>query len=159
MRVATKDILVAVKREFAACVPKAKHYFGNLEEDYRLPAFLYFVIYDGGNKNSFFTSEVTKEIQIVYFGERDGYKKESYQERLQTEAALREFLDKFYINVGDRYLKFTYEIKEADKQMAIYLTFRYLDESPNPDDEEEQKRETAENVNFTKKEERENGFT
>lgn len=151
MKVTTKDILLAVKEEFAACVPEAKHYFGNLEENRRLPAFLYLVTYDGGKKNSFFTSDITKEIQIVYFGKQDGYKKESYRERLQVEAALREFLDRFYIKVGDRYLKFTYEIKEADEQMAIYLTFRYLDESPNPYDEEKQKRETAENIYFKKR--------
>jgi len=152
LKITTTDIFIALKAAFAACLPEASHYFGNFAESRKLPAFLYRSVFDGRQKSSYATAEVTKEIQVIFFGRRNGYSEENYRERLAAEAALQEFLSGCGLWVKDRHLNFTYQIQDADEQMAIYLTFRYREESPQPKEEEEQQREAAEHVAFRKKE-------
>lgn len=128
-RITTKDIMDAIRQRVAECVPEAEHIKGRLDEGFSRPAFLYVPTYGGENKQNYFTSRKNVEMQIIYFGKMDGYGNEDYDDRLDTEARLEPFLSQHSLPVGDRYLHFTYEVKEADKQMAIYLAFRFLDEA------------------------------
>ena len=48
---------------------------------------------------------------------------------MDVESKLMPFLNQHSISIGERVLSFNYEMKEADSRLAIYLTFRYLDES------------------------------
>lgn len=128
-RITTKDIMDAIRQRVAECIPEAEHIKGRLEEGFSRPAFLYVPTYGGENKQNYFTSKKIVEMQIIYFGKTDGCGNEDYDDRLETEARLDAFLSQHTLPVGDRYLHFTHEVKEADKQMAIYLTFRFLDEA------------------------------
>ena len=119
----------AIADKVAECVPDAKHYKGRLAENHTRPAFLYVPTFFGENKANYFTSTKIAEIQIIYFGRTDRYGNEDFVERLETEAKLAPLLSQFTLPVKDRKLHFTYEVKEADKQMAIYLTFKFLDEA------------------------------
>lgn len=129
MRTTIKEMVQAIADAVAVCVPGAEHYRGRLEEPISRPAFLYVPTYFGEKKANYFTSTRNVEIQIIYFGRTDGSGNEDFMERLDTEAKLEAFLVQQFIPVGDRYLHFNYEVKEADKQMAIYLTFRFMDEA------------------------------
>ena len=124
-----KEIIEAIQKRVAECVPEAEHYKGGIAENFSRPAFLYVPTFTGENKANYFTSQKTVEIQMIYFGKKDGYGQDDYDERLETVSRLDHFLSQHSIAVEDRYLHFTTEVKEADKQMAIYLTFRFLDEA------------------------------
>lgn len=129
MRTTIKNIIKAIGQTVAPLVPDVEHYIGRLEEDFSRPAFLYVPVFFGESKANYFTSTKNVEIQMIYFGSTDGCGQQDYIERLDVEAALDTFLSQHTLEVNDRHLHFTYEVKEADKQMAIYLTFRFLDEA------------------------------
>lgn len=129
MRITVKNIVQAIIDKVANCVPGAEHYKGRLEEGFSRPAFLYIPIFFRENKTNYFTSKKNLEIQIIYFGKLDGYGREDIDGRLDTESSLEGFLGQLHLQVGDRNLGFTYETKEVDEHLAIYLTFAFLDES------------------------------
>lgn len=127
--ITAKEILVAVMEQIFNCVPGVEIYKGRLEEGFSVPAFLLNLTFAGGVKANYFTERRNIEIQIIYFGTEDGYGREDFEERLDVESRLMPFLNQHSISIGERVLSFNYEMKEADSRLAIYLTFRYLDES------------------------------
>lgn len=129
MRMTMKALLRAIESQVSEKIPGAEHYRGRLDEGFVRPAFLYLPTYQGDKKANYVTSEKNIEVQIIYFGKTDGDGKESFKERLHVQDALDDFLNQFYLDTGDRKLHFTYEWKDADGQMAFYLTFRFLDEA------------------------------
>ena len=129
MRMTIGTLLQAIIDRVAETMPDAEHYRGRLEEGFIRPAFLYLPVYIGEKKRNHVTSEKTVEVQIIYFGKTDGFGREDFRDRLQMQDALDGFLNQFFLEAGDRKLHFTYETKEADGQMAFYLTFRFLDEA------------------------------
>lgn len=129
MRMTMGTLLQAIIDKVAEKVPEAEHYTGRLEEGFSRPAFLYIPVYQGEKKTNFVTSEKNVEVQIIYFGRTDGFGREDFRDRLQMQDVLDGILSLFYLEAGDRKLLFTYETKDADGQMAYYLTFRFLDEA------------------------------
>lgn len=146
MRITTKAILEAVSERIAACVPAAEHYIGRLEQGFRRPAFLYLPIFRSEKKANYFTGEKRMELQIIYFGSKDGYDRIDYTEQLELETALEPFFSQPDLVVGDRSLHFTYEWKEADGQPAFYLIFRFLDEALDQRYLEREKRKAADSI-------------
>lgn len=63
-----KEILQALKNEFAKCVPEAEHYFGKIGEGYSPPAFLYLPSFNQESRHNAFFQDTNREIQIIYFG-------------------------------------------------------------------------------------------
>ncbi|MBQ9090720.1 MAG: hypothetical protein IJY52_00415 [Anaerotignum sp.] len=129
MRMTIKTLLQDIESKVTEKVPDAEHYRGRLEEGFSRPAFLYLPIYQGEKKANCVTSEKNIEVQVIYYGKTDRFGRESFKDRLQVQEDLDEFLSQFYLEAGDRKLHFTYEWKDADGQMAFYLTFRFLDEA------------------------------
>lgn len=144
--VKTMDIINALIKEFDKCIPEVEPYLGGIEEDYKSPAFLFLLIYDGGERSGKFTRDVMIDLQCVYFGETDGYGNQNFEEKMKVVEGLRVFLNQYKLAVGDRVLKFKYEIKDADERLAIFLTFRFKDGVNDPEFEEEQLREAAEEL-------------
>ena len=146
-----KEILQALKNEFAKCVPEAEHYFGKIGEGYSPPAFLYLPSFNQESRHNAFFQDTNREIQIIYFGRTDGYGTTDFDEKLEIEEKVTAFLNTFLLTVGDRTLLFTYETQDADEQLAFYIRFEYKEDAPFAMFEEEENMDTAENVHFTER--------
>lgn len=108
-----KEILQALKNEFAKCVPEAEHYFGKIGEGYSPPAFLYLPSFNEESRHNAFFQDTNREIQIIYFGRTDGYGTTDFDEKLEIEEKVTAFLNTFLLPVGNRTLLFTYETQDA----------------------------------------------
>lgn len=146
-----KEILQALKNEFAKCVPEAEHYFGKIGEGYSPPAFLYLPSFDQESRHNAFFQDTNREIQIIYFGRTDGYGTTDFDEKLEIEEKVTAFLNTFLLPVGDRTLLFTYETQDADEQLSFYIRFEYKEDAPFAMFEEEENMDAAENVHFTER--------
>jgi len=146
-----KEILQALKNEFAKCVPEAEHYFGKIGEGYSPPAFLYLPSFNQESRHNAFFQDTNREIQIIYFGRTDGYGTTDFDEKLEIEEKVTAFLNTFLLPVGDRTLLFTYETQDADEQLSFYIRFEYKEDAPFAMFEEEENMDAAENVHFTER--------
>lgn len=146
-----KEILQALKNEFAKCVPEAEHYFGKIGEGYSPPAFLYLPSFNEESRHNAFFQNTNREIQIIYFGRTDGYGTTDFDEKLEIEEKVTAFLNTFLLPVGDRTLLFTYETQDADEQLSFYIRFEYKEDAPFAMFEEEENMDAAENVHFTER--------
>lgn len=146
-----KEILQALKNEFAKCVPEAEHYFGKIGEGYSPPAFLYLPSFNQESRHNAFFQDTNREIQIIYFGRTDGYGTTDFDEKLEIEEKVTAFLNTFLLPVGDRKLLFTYETNDADEQLSFYIRFEYKEDAPFAMFEEEENMDAAENVHFTER--------
>lgn len=146
-----KEILQALKNEFAKCVPEAEHYFGKIGEGYSPPAFLYLPSFNEESRHNAFFQNTNREIQIIYFGRTDGYGTTDFDEKLEIEEKVTSFLNTFLLSVGDRTLLFTYETQDADEQLSFYIRFEYKEDAPFAMFEEEENMDAAENVHFTER--------
>lgn len=146
-----KEILQALKNEFAKCVPEAEHYFGKIGEGYSPPAFLYLPSFNQESRHNAFFQDTNREIQIIYFGRTDGYGTTDFDEKLEIEEKVTAFLNTFLLLVGDRTLLFTYETQDADEQLSFYIRFEYKEDAPFAMFEEEENMDAAENVHFTER--------
>ena len=146
-----KEILQALKNEFAKCVPEAEHYFGKIGEGYSPPAFLYLPSFNEESRHNAFFQDTNREIQIIYFGRTDGYGTTDFDEKLEIEEKVTAFLNTFLLPVGNRTLLFTYETQNADEQLSFYIRFEYKEDAPFAMFEEEENMDAAENVHFTER--------
>lgn len=146
-----KEILQALKNEFAKCVPEAEHYFGKIGEGYSPPAFLYLPSFNEESRHNAFFQNTNREIQIIYFGRTDGYGTTDFDEKLEIEEKVTAFLKTFLLPVGNRTLLFTYETQDADEQLSFYIRFEYKEDAPFAMFEEEENMDAAENVHFTER--------
>lgn len=146
-----KEILQALKNEFAKCVPEAEHYFGKIGEGYSPPAFLYLPSFNEESRHNAFFQDTNREIQIIYFGRTDGYGTTDFDEKLEIEEKVTSFLNTFLLPVGNRTLLFTYETQDADEQLSFYIRFEYKEDAPFAMFEEEENMDAAENVHFTER--------
>ena len=146
-----KEILQALKNEFAKCVPEAEHYFGKIGEGYSPPAFLYLPSFNRESRHNAFFQDTNREIQIIYFGRTDGYGTTDFDEKLEIEEKVTAFLNTFLLPVGNRTLLFTYETQDADEQLSFYIRFEYKEDAPFAMFEEEENMDAAENVHFTER--------
>lgn len=146
-----KEILQALKNEFAKCVPEAEHYFGKIGEGYSPPAFLYLPSFNEESRHNAFFQNTNREIQIIYFGRTDGYGTTDFDEKLEIEEKVTAFLNTFLLPVGNRTLLFTYETQDADEQLSFYIRFEYKEDAPFAMFEEEENMDAAENVHFTER--------
>lgn len=146
-----KEILQALKNEFAKCVPEAEHYFGKIGEGYSPPAFLYLPSFNRESKHNAFFQDTNREIQIIYFGRTDGYGTTDFDEKLEIEEKVIAFLNTFLLPVGDRTLLFMYETQDTDEQLSFYIRFEYKEDAPFAKFKEEENMDAAENVYFTER--------
>ena len=146
-----KEILQALKNEFAKCVPEAEHYFGKIGEGYSPPAFLYLPSFNEESRHNAFFQDTNREIQIIYFGRTDGYGTTDFDEKLEIEEKVTAFLNTFLLPAGNRTLLFTYETQDADEQLSFYIRFEYKEDAPFAMFEEEENMDAAENVHFTER--------
>lgn len=146
-----KEILQALKNEFAKCVPEAEHYFGKIGEGYSPPAFLYLPSFNQESRHNAFFQDTNREIEIIYFGRTDGYGTTDFDEKLEIEEKVTAFLNTFLLPVGNRTLLFTYETQDADEQLSFYIRFEYKEDAPFAMFEEEENMDAAENVHFTER--------
>lgn len=129
MRVTVREIMDAVAEQIKAVFPDAEYYFGGVGEKIKRPAFLLLPVYFDEKKMNHATSRKTLELQIVFFGRTNGSGKEYFKDRMEVLEKLDGFLQQFELEVGDRWLHFDSEVKDADGQLAIYLRFQFLDEA------------------------------
>ena len=141
-------LLQAIIDRVAECVPDAEHYRGRIEEGFSRPAFLYLPVYQGERKRNYVTSEKNMEVQMIYFGRTDGYGRENFGERFRVQELLDRFLSQFNLEAGGRKLHFTYEMKEADGQLAYIFSFKFLDEAFDLRMLEEEAAEKAESMDM-----------
>ncbi|MBM6830014.1 hypothetical protein H9X85_10775 [Anaerotignum lactatifermentans] len=146
-----KEILQALKNEFAKCVPEAEHYFGKIGEGYTPPAFLYLPSFNQESRHNAFFQDTNREVQIIYFGKTDGYGTTDFDEKMEIEEKVTAFLNTFLLQVGERTLLFTYETQEADEQLSFYVRFQYQEDAPFAKFKEEENMDAAENVQFTER--------
>ena len=120
------DVIYAAIKKFKVCVPDSKHYF-NLPEDYNTPSFLYNIVFNKASRKTKYVKDVSLDLQIILFSNKDELGKEDYEGKIQIAEQLRSFLDTFILQVGDRYLKFDYSFGEADEQLTINMNFKFKD--------------------------------
>lgn len=144
--VKTMDVISALSLEFIQCIPEAEPYLGKIKEGYKSPAFLFLLVYDGGERSGKFTKDTIIDLQCVYFGRTDAFGNQAFREKMEIVERLKVFLNQYKLTVGDRVLKFQYEIKDADERLAIFLKFRFKDGVNDPAYEEELNREAAEKL-------------
>ena len=131
MRITIKQIMDAVTEEIRAALggEKVEVYFGNLSEGLKRPAILLSPIFFNESRLNPATTRKTLELQVIYFGRTDGAGQERYSERMVFLERLDGFLQRFELQVSDRWLHFDCELKDADGQLALYLHFQFLDEA------------------------------
>lgn len=145
------DIINSMIREITRCVPEVEHYKGKIEEGFKRPSFLYLPVFNGNGRHNAFFKDATVEIQAVYFGKTDGYGTVDFDEKMKTAEKVREFLDTYQLQVKNRKLHFSYEMREADEQLTFYLKTQFMEDAPTPEFLEGQEQEPAEEVEFTER--------
>ncbi len=146
MRLTTKEIFAALICELRKAVPAAECYRGHLAEGFTAPAFLLIKSFANAERTNLHTEERTLQMQIIYFGQEDGYGREDLDERLLAEEKILSFLSTHRLTAGERTLSFRYEEGEADEHLSFYLSFHFLDEAEDPSFTAAQAAETAETV-------------
>lgn len=146
------EIIYAVIKQLKKCLPTSKHYLGKIPENFKAPGFLYILVFNSDEQSSAFTKDTTLDLQIIYFGSKDGYGVSSFEEKLYTMNELKSFLSHFNLQVKDRNLKFKYNFSEADEQLVINMQFKFKDGLVNLAYDEEQQREMMEHIYINEKE-------
>lgn len=146
------DILYSLVSEIRKCVPKSKHYIGNLTEGFKTPSFLYLLVFNKDTRCSKFVKDTVVDIQIIYFGTNDKYSKTDLEEKLKVMHQLKQFLSTFHLQVKDRNLKFSYSFNDADDQLALNMQFNFKDGLVDTQFDEEQAREMIERIFINEKE-------
>lgn len=145
------DVIYAIIKKIREHVPQSEHYF-NLPEDYRSPCFLYRMVFNSDARQTKYTKDVNLDLQIIYFGDKDPYGISDYEEKLKVMEQLRRFLSCFFIQSGDRCLKFDYSFGEADGQLMINMDFKFKDGLVDLKYDEEQVREMMDKIYINEKE-------
>lgn len=146
------DILYSLVGEIRKCVPKSKHYIGNLTEGFKAPSFLYLLVFNKDTRGSKFVKDTVVDLQIIYFGTNDKYSKTDLEEKLKVMHQLKQFLSTFNLQVKDRNLKFSYSFNDADDQLALNMQFNFKDGLVDTKFDEEQAREMIERIFINEKE-------
>lgn len=146
------DVFYSIVGEIRKCVPKSKHYMGNLTEGFKTPSFLYLLVFNNDSRVSKFVKETSLDVQIIYFGTNDKYGKTSLEEKLKVMQQLKQFLSTFNLQVKDRNLKFSYSFNEADEQLVLNMQFKFKDGLVDPKFDENQAREMIERIFINEKE-------
>lgn len=146
------DILYSLVGEIRKCVPKSKHYIGNLTEGFKTPSFLYLLVFNKDTRCSNFVKDTVLDLQIIYFGTNDKYSKTDLAEKLKVMHQLKQFLSTFNLRVKDRNLKFSYSFNDADDQLALNIQFNFKDGLVDTKFDEEQAREMIERIFINEKE-------
>lgn len=146
------DILYSLVGEIRKCVPKSKHYIGNLTEGFKTPSFLYLLVFNKDTRSSKFVKDTVLDLQIIYFGTNDKYSKTNLEEKLKVMHQLKQFLSTFNLQVKDRNLKFSYSFNDADDQLALNIQFNFKDGLVDTKFDEEQAREMIERIFINEKE-------
>lgn len=146
------DVFYALIKEIKKCIPDSKQYLGSIPENFESPSFLYLLAFDGENQVSYFTKDVTLDIQVIYFGPKDSYGVIDFEEKIKTMDRLKVFLSQFNLQVKERNIKFNYSFGEADNQLTIDIKFKFKDGLVNPSYNEEQAREMIKQINIRDKE-------
>lgn len=143
-----KEIFQAVAEQIRQRVPDAEHYFGKLMEGYQPPAFLYLTTYYANDRHNACFTETELEIQVVYFGKTDRYGTTDFDEKIELEERVKEFLNKYILPVGDRHLLFSYETKEVDGLLSFYIRMKFQQEEPFEQIKKSEEETLAETVVF-----------
>lgn len=147
-----EDVIYALVERIKAIMPTAAIYLGKLAERPRRPCFLLLPVYVDGNRSSYFTKDVVIDLQMVYFGEHDGYGSQSFEDKMRCMSRLQSFFDGFVLRVVDRTLRFRYDFGEADKQLTVNIKFTFKDDVVNLQYSEELLREKIKNIIYNEKE-------
>lgn len=148
------DIIYALVEKFNACVVNSNnepeeytHELGEYTGDEK--TFCYYLTFVKERKSSKSIKECLVDIQVIYHGVRDKYKGDTkLNDKLKVLEDLKEFLSQFNINVGDRNLKFDYDVGDADGELMINLSLRFFDDLVDLTYDEEQARELIQNIKF-----------
>ncbi len=142
----TLDVFYSIVNEFKKCISTSKHYLGERPEKITPPSFSYYLVYTDEKRSDFFSKKTTLDLQIIYFGQENSYGKPVFKDKIETMTELKCFLSTFNLQVGDRNLKFNYSFGEADEQLTINMQFKFKDDLINTKYDEEQARQTIENI-------------
>lgn len=140
------DIIYAIVEKVDECVINCDHELGKYTGEKN--TFCYYVLFNKSNRNNRFIKEVLTEIEIIYHGDMDYNGQTVLEEKLAVVEKLDNFLSQFILKVKDRVLKFDYEIGEADSELQVILSFRFMDDVIDLEYNEEQLRLKIENINL-----------
>lgn len=143
------DVVYEVIKQVKEEVSGAEHHVGSTIEGYTAPAFLYAITYDGSSQVTITTRRVIMEMQMIFLGKADAKGNVDYEEKMQMSEKLKNFLNRFQIPVGNRALKFEYDIKNTDAGLSTMISFDFLDEVVSVEDETI---ETTEHVEYRQSE-------
>lgn len=146
------DVFYALIKEFKKCVPSSSHYFGAVPEKFKRPSFLYLLVFNADYRANYFTKDTTLDVQIIYFGETDGYTVTCLEDKLKVMSQLKAFLGSFNLYVKDRNLKFDYNFDEADEELSVNIQFKFKDGIVNKQYDEAQSMEMMERIFINEKE-------
>lgn len=121
------DVIKAIKDNIKICFTEMNFYLGKLPEKPVRPSFLIMLANSKDKRSNFLSQSRLLSIQLIYFGPLNDENKEELLNQLETVEALRPFLNKFVLKVGDRALTFEHEVGEADEQLSIIIDFKFKD--------------------------------
>jgi len=148
------DIIFAIVRRFDACVENSNnelgeytHEIGEYTGDEK--TFCYYLTFVKERQVNKFIKESLVDIQVIYHGLREEYKgKTKLIDKLKVLEDVKVFLSQFNIDVGDRNLKFDYDVGDTDGEIMINLSFRFYDDVIDLEYNEAQLRERIQNIYF-----------
>lgn len=145
------DIILAIVNSFNECIKDmddmadVQHEIGEYTGDEK--TFCYYLIFANERQNNKSLKECLVDLQVIYHAERDEYRgKSKLIDKLNVLDRLTQFLSQFNLNVGDRNLKFDYDVGDADGELMINLSFRFFDDLVDLTYDEEQARELIQNI-------------
>lgn len=142
----TKDVIDVLREKFSKISPKTKSYIEFLPKDAVYPAFLYSIVFDRGQRESFLTSENKIIVKIEYL-KGDVYDSSYCDDMFNIMNEAKKFLNNYVLKIQDRNLKFDYIInKTKEGNLSFIIIFKFKDTVIDENFEKEQKELPAQKV-------------
>lgn len=123
----TEDIIKSIMHELEISHPDYNIYIGTLEENAKYPCFLIYLGLENGKIADTDLIKKTLTVDIVYFNSNKAKDNKDYIAKVQVKDNLEElWLNKNYIKVGNKKIKFDYSINNADDLLNVTLKVIYF---------------------------------
>jgi len=122
----TEDIAKSIIQELKKLYPDCSFYIGTLEEKAIYPCFLIYLGLENGKIADTDLIKKTLTVDIVYFNSNKAKDNKDYIAKVQVKDNLELWLNKNYIKVDNKKLRFEYSTNSADDLLNVTLKITYF---------------------------------
>lgn len=145
--VKTSEIIFSLVEEFKKLFSNVDNWeVEHVSQGKKRPAFFFYVSYDKRKRASYNTTQCKVIVEAIYLGEKNANGLVDYKEKYKAVDLAREFLDTYVLEVGDRTLKFDYEVGQSSDNPRFTIYFNFLDSVINHKQEKEQSRDLINHI-------------